>query len=30
MSENKTVYIITGPTAVGKSQVAFDLAQRID
>ncbi|NLY87373.1 MAG: tRNA (adenosine(37)-N6)-dimethylallyltransferase MiaA [Clostridiales bacterium] len=30
MSENNTVYIIAGPTAVGKSQIAYELAQRID
>ena len=29
MSNNNTVYIITGPTAVGKSVVAFYLAKRI-
>ena len=27
---NKTVYIITGPTAVGKSLIAYYLAKRID
>lgn len=29
MNKNKTVYIISGPTAVGKSIVAFYLAKRI-
>lgn len=28
--QNKTVYIISGPTAVGKSKVAIELAKKID
>lgn len=30
MSKNNTIYIITGPTAVGKSKIAYRLAQRIN
>lgn len=30
MSKNNTVYIITGPTAVGKSKIAYSLAQKIN
>lgn len=30
MNKSKTVYIIAGPTAVGKSQIAIDLAKKLD